>query len=191
MLVFGFLLFPCAKRRMMNKKLGILVLSLLICLVPGCHQASSDANVPDEARSITDQVLKMWNEGDLEIADSLYGPGYVRHHPTPDASASLADLKGTISSNRAVFPDYRLVFDEVIIEGDRLIVFATMTGTNTGPLDTVEATGKRVRMDGVYVFRIAEGKIAEEWTYFNLLHYYFQLGYSLAPPDPSRSDSRR
>jgi predicted ester cyclase len=173
----------------MKKVHAILLLPFLICLVSGCRQAARDQIGPDAARSITDQVLRMWNEGDLQVADTLYGPGYVRHHPTPEASASLDDLKDTVKSNRAVFPDYRLFFDEVILEGDRLIVFATMTGTNTGPLDMIEATGKGVHMNGVYIFRIAEGKIVEEWTYFNLLHYYSQLGYSLAPPDPSRPGS--
>ncbi len=133
----------------------------------------------------------MCHSGDLNVADGLYAPGYVRHHPTPEATASLDDLKATVVSNRAVFPDYGLAFDEVIIEGDRLIVFATMTGKKTAPIEGIEATGKSVRMNGVYIFRIADGKIAEEWTYFNLLHYYQQLGYSLVPPDSSRPETKR
>ncbi len=133
----------------------------------------------------------MCHSGDLNVADGLYAPGYVRHHPTPEATASLDDLEATVVSNRAVFPDYGLAFDEVIIEGDRLIVFATMTGKKTAPIEGIEATGKSVRMNGVYIFRIADGKIAEEWTYFNLLHYYQQLGYSLVPPDSSRPETKR
>ena len=173
----------------MNIALGKMVLPFLICLVSGCSQPPADSISPDEAKSITDQVLKMWNLGDLDVADGLYAPGYVRHHPTPEASASLDDLKATVVSNRAVFPDYGLAFDELIVEGDRLIVFATMTGKNTAPIEGIEATGRSVRMNGVYIFRIVDRKIAEEWTYFNLLHYYQQLGYSLAPPESSRSES--
>jgi len=115
----------------------------------------------------------------------------VRHHPTPSAAASLDDLKETVVSNRALFPDYRLAFDEMILEGSRMIVFATMTGTNTAPIGEIAATGKEVRMNGVYIFRIADGKISEEWTYFNLLHYYQQLGYFLAPPETTRPESKQ
>ena len=175
----------------MKKTLGIVLLTLLISLAPACQQTDGRQIGEEEAKRITDQVLTLWNEGDLGIADGLYKAGYVRHHPTPSAAAGLDDLKDTVNSNRTVFPDYGLAFDEVIIEGDRLIVFATMTGTNTAPLDEIEATAKKVRMNGVYIFRIADGKIAEEWTYFNLLHYYQQLGYSLAPPVPSRSESKQ
>lgn len=175
----------------MKKAHGIILLSFLIGLVSTCCQPASELISQDEMKTIADQVLKIWNEGDLSIADMLYGPGYVRHHPMLSAAASLDELKDTVVSNRTVFPDYRLTFDEVIIEGDRLIVFATMTGTNTAPIDDIAATGKKVRMNGIYIFRIADGKIAEEWTYFNLLHYYQQLGYSIVPPEPSRSESKQ
>ena len=156
----------------MKKSSVIILLSLAICLVPCCSRLADTLISQDEANSIAEKVLKLWNEGDLSLADSLYGPGYVRHHPTPSAAASLDDLKDMVVSNRALFPDYRLAFDEMILKGDRMIVFATMTGTNTAPIGEIAATGKAVRMNGVYIFRVADGKIAEEWTYFNLLHYY-------------------
>jgi predicted ester cyclase len=126
--------------------------------------------------------LLLWNEGDLSIADEYYLADYVRHHPTPSDAASLNDLKDQVIANRTLFPDYKLAFEDLIIDADRLIVFAAVTGTNTAPLEDREPTGKSIHMNGIYVFRIAEGKIAEEWTYFNLLSYYLQLGYSLAPP---------
>jgi predicted ester cyclase len=73
----------------------------------------------------------------------------------------------------------------VLVENDKIIVFATFEGTNTGPLGDIAATGNKASVSGVYVFRIVEGKIAEEWTYFNLLSYYQQLGFTLTPPSPS------
>ena len=167
----------------MKNNLGILSLCFFLCLSLSCQTGAEGGLSPGEAGSILERVLSMWNTGDLGIADSLYAPGYVRHHPMPSAAASLDDLRATVLSNRASFPDYRLAFNETFIEGDRLIVFATMTGTNTEPLGEVGATGEAVRMDGIYVFRIENGRIAEEWTYFNLLSYYQQLGYSLAPPE--------
>ena len=173
----------------MKKTCVIILLSLVICLVPYCRRQVDTLISQDEANCIAEWVLKLWNEGDLSVAAGLYGPGYVRHHPTPSAAASLDDLKDTVVSNRALFPDYGLAFNEMILKGDRMIVFATMTGTNTAPIDEIAATGKAVRMNGVYIFRIADGKIAEEWTYFNLLHYYQQLGFSLVPPGPPGSIS--
>jgi len=164
----------------------VIPLILLLCLILGCGDQAAELITKEDAKAITDKVLLFWNGGDLSIADELYLPGYIRHHPTPSDAASLDDLKDTVIANRTLFPDYRLAIDDRVIEGDRLIVFAAVTGTNTAPLGEQAATGKIIEMFGIYIFRIAEGKIAEEWTYFNLLSYYQQLGYSLLPPQLPR-----
>lgn len=160
----------------------VIFLILHLCLILGCGDQAAELIAKEEAKAITDRVMFLWNAGDQSIADELYLPGYIRHHPTPSDAASLDDLKETVIANRTLFPDYRLAIDDMVIEGDRLIVFAAVTGTNTAPLGEQAATGKKIEMFGIYVFRIAEGKIAEEWTYFNLLSYYQQLGYALLPP---------
>jgi steroid delta-isomerase-like uncharacterized protein len=154
----------------------------VLCFTFACKQAETGITKED-AKAITDQVLKIWNGGDLAIADTIYDPGYVRHHPTPSDKASLDDLKNTVISNRTMFPDYKLTFDEIIVNGDRIVVFATVTGTNTAPLGEAPATGKKIHMSGIYIYLLTNGKITEEWTYFNLLSYYQQLGYSLSPPN--------
>lgn len=170
---------------------GIVLLTagfFLLCFTFSCQQGK-EGITQEEAKTITDQVLKMWNEGDIAIADNLFDSGYVRHHPIPSASASIDELKNTVISNRTVFPDYNLIFDEIILEGDRIIVFSTVTGTNTAPLEEMPATGKKMHMSGIYVYLVANGKITEEWTYFNLLSYYQQLGFSLTHPqsqEPSK-----
>lgn len=165
----------------MKKLFVIIPLVILLCFCSSSQQPE-EGITQEEATAITDQILKIWNEGDTALADRMYDPGYVRHHPVPSANASIDDFKNTVTTNRTVFPDYRLDFDDILLDGDRIIAFATVTGTNTGPLEERPATGKKIHMSGVYVYLIANGKIAEEWTYFNLLSYYQQLGYGLTPP---------
>lgn len=174
-----------------NKKYVIITLVILFCFSSSCKKQVEEGITKEEVIAITDQILKIWNEGDLALADELYDPGYVRHHPTPSDKASLDDFKNTVITNRSVFPDYNLTFDEIILKGDRIIVFAAVTGTNTAPLGEVPATGKKIHMSGIYVYLIANGKIAEEWTYFNLLSYYQQLGFTLNPPQRQEQKEQR
>lgn len=170
------------------KNLLVVSISVIsLSVVPGCQNQIAEGITVEEARTITDQILKIWNEGDLTIADGLYDQGYVRHHPVPSAKASLDDLKNTVMSNRSMFPDYTLSFDEIIPQGNRIIAFATVTGTNTGSLTEMPATGKKIHMSGIYVYLVSDGKIAEEWIYFNLLSYYQQLGYTLSAPEQDES----
>jgi steroid delta-isomerase-like uncharacterized protein len=169
----------------MKINLMIFPLSLLLCFTFCCRQQAENRITEVEMKTITDRVLKVWNEGDLDITEELYGADYIRHHPIPSANASLDDFKNTVISNRSAFPDYNLTFDEMIIKNDKIIIRATMTGTNTAPIGERPATGKKVRMSGIYIFRISAGKISEEWTFFNLLSYYQQLGYTVTPPQSS------
>jgi steroid delta-isomerase-like uncharacterized protein len=159
----------------------LIPLSILLCFTFACQQAE-EGITQEEAKVITDQVLRLWNEGDIALTDDLFHPEYVRHHPVPSVTMSIDELKNTVISNRSIFPNYNLTFDDCIIQGDRIIAFATVTGTNTASLEEMPATGKTILMNGIYVYLINNGKIAEEWTYFNLLSYYQQLGYTLAPP---------
>jgi steroid delta-isomerase-like uncharacterized protein len=136
----------------------------------------------DDVNAITDKVLKIWNTADFSAASELYAPGYVRHHPTPSANASLDDFKNTVTALHVAFPDCTFTFSDTLVKEDKIVVFAMFTGTNTGSIEELPPTEKKVSVSGVYVFRIVEGKIMEEWTYFNLLSYYEQLGFTLTPP---------
>ena len=167
----------------------ILSLVFLLCLMMNCSPGGSEGVTQDEAIAITDRVLKVWNKQDFTICEELYGADFVRHHPTPSTDSSLVDLKNTVSSLHTAFPDARFSFGEMLIRDKRIMVFATLTATNTGPIEGNPATGKKILMSGVYVYRIEQEKIAEEWTYFNLLSYYQQLGFALVPPQESKGEN--
>jgi predicted ester cyclase len=69
----------------------------------------------------------------------------------------------------------------------------TMSGTITGafrtPMGVIPPTGEAFSLSGVAVDRIAEGKIAEEWVYFNVLDILQPLGFTLAPPKPPQAEA--
>jgi steroid delta-isomerase-like uncharacterized protein len=136
----------------------------------------------DKAKVIAGRVLRIWNKGNFAKVSELYKPEYVKHSPTPYFDASLEDFINTVTSLHTSFPDCAFTFDEMWVKGDKIVIFATFTGTNTGSFGDLHASGKKARLSGVYIFRIVNGKIAEEWTYFNLLSYYEQVGFNLAPP---------
>lgn len=76
----------------------------------------------------------------------------------------------------------------MIVKGDRIVVLWTFSGTNTAPFRTplgaVPATGNKVQFSGVAIDRVDEGKIVEEWVYYNVLQVLQQLGFTLNPPQP-------
>jgi predicted ester cyclase len=57
------------------------------------------------------------------------------------------------------------------------------------PLGEIPPTGKSFRFSGVAVDRIVEGKIAEEWVYFNVPDILQPLGFRLVPPKPPQAEA--
>ena len=55
-------------------------------------------------------------------------------------------------------------FEDVIGSGDRLVVRYLFTGAHRGDLLGIPATGRRVEFSGTDIYRIAGGRIAEEWA---------------------------
>jgi predicted ester cyclase len=57
----------------------------------------------------------------------------------------------------------------------------TGRGTNTGPLSGMPATGRKMEVTGMTIYRLVKGRIAEEWTTCNMLEILRQLGYYPPP----------
>jgi predicted ester cyclase len=75
-------------------------------------------------------------------------------------------LEGAKAAHRlmlAGFPDYQTVIEDMLAEGEKVAARIRMTGTNTGEFMGIPATGKRVEFTGIYIARIANGKIVEHW----------------------------
>jgi steroid delta-isomerase-like uncharacterized protein len=77
---------------------------------------------------------------------------------------------------REAFPDLQITVDQQVAERDLVAVRWTARGTNTGTGNGIPATGKAVQMTGTTLFRLDEGRIAEEWTCANSLGLMRQLG---------------
>jgi steroid delta-isomerase-like uncharacterized protein len=77
---------------------------------------------------------------------------------------------------RAAYPDYDLPHQHTVAEGDRVVTLWEFVGTNEGDFLGVPATGKRVRIGGIDVFRVVDGLITDLWQEFDMLGWLSQLG---------------
>ncbi|MDH5715337.1 MAG: ester cyclase, partial [Candidatus Aminicenantes bacterium] len=100
----------------------------------------------------------------------------------PEDIVGLEALKNYYAGNHKAFPDLHATIDEMIVKGDKMVVLWTITGTNTGPLGELLPTGKKVRFSGVAIDRVVNGKVVEEWVFWNVLDILQQLGFTLTPP---------
>jgi len=169
------------------KKIIPVVALVLLCFTFGCQQQAEEAITEEQAKALLDRYLEIWNERNLTIVEEVFDPEYVLHHcASPEDIVGLDAFKSQTTSSLTIFPDHYLVFDEMIVKGDKIVRRWTATATNTGTLVSylgeLPPTGKKFRISGIAISRVVNGKIAEEWIVYNLLDMFQQLGFTLTPP---------
>jgi predicted ester cyclase len=94
---------------------------------------------------------------------------------------STCCLRAAVNWLSAAFPDMHMAIDDVLAEGDKVVVQTTMSGTHQGPFWGIAPTGRRFAQRQVHVFRIVAGKVAEHWAIRDDLGFLQQLGAAPAP----------
>jgi steroid delta-isomerase-like uncharacterized protein len=77
---------------------------------------------------------------------------------------------------RAALPDMQIAINRMVAEDDLVAVHWTAWGTNTQPGMGLPATGKKIRISGMTIFRFRAGKISEEWSVWDMLSALKQAG---------------
>ncbi|MDI9238261.1 ester cyclase [Lysobacter sp. LF1] len=166
-------------------KTSNILLSAVATIVALAGAIPCGANASDGVRaeslelnkSITRKVYEEGlSQGRFEVP---YSADFVGHggRATFTHADGMAEAKGW----RKAFPDLKVTVDKQVAERDLVAVRWTALGTNTGAGNGIPATGRAVQITGTTLFRMADGRIAEEWTCADSLGLMRQLGM-LAPP---------
>ncbi|UCG24901.1 MAG: ester cyclase [Chloroflexota bacterium] len=122
---------------------------------------------------------QVFNERRIDLCEEflvedyqIYGAGIV---PGREAAKEWQTMIG------AAFPDMQLTFEDMIAEGDKVVIQGAFCGTHQGELFGIPATGKWVIQPSVFIFRLAKGEIVEGWYAMNDLDLMQQLGVLPAP----------
>jgi steroid delta-isomerase-like uncharacterized protein len=124
---------------------------------------------------------EMFTQGNLAAVDKYVAADYVEHQPMPGAPAGREGLKQTITILRRAFPDARFNVEDVIAEGDKVVVRSTITGTHKGDYMGIAATGKPFTMTAIDILRVQNGKAVEHWGNEDDLGLLVQLGAVTLP----------
>ena len=137
----------------------------------GAHEAANK-------RIVRRLMEQLFCSGRLDLADELIAADYVEHAPLPGQSPGREGLKAALSHFWAAFPDFRLSIDDLIAEGDRVVVRSTATATHGGFFCGVAPTGLRVRWTAIDIIRLADGVQVEHWGNQETLEVLHQLGHA-------------
>jgi hypothetical protein len=94
-------------------------------------------------------------------------------------TATLAEDLASAKEWRQAFPDAICTVSKLVAEEDLVAASWTCQGANTGVGHGLPATGKAVAVSGITIFRLKDGRLAEEWGVIDMWGLLKQLG--LAP----------
>lgn len=101
-----------------------------------------------------------WNKKNPSLVTEVFDANTILH--TPDGTLHGHDgALQLLSAYTTAFPDFRLIIDDLLADGDNVTLRWTFTGTQKGPFSGVGASGKSVSVPGIAIFQIASGKARE------------------------------
>lgn len=130
-------------------------------------------------RRFAEEVI---TRGDIDSAAQFVWDDVVEQVPFPGQGPGLEGLKDILRSMRSAFPDLNFAIVEQVAEGDKVASRFEWTGTHQGEFLGVPATGRQVRVWGIVIDRLQEGRIKETRIIMDTLGLMMQLGVFPVPP---------
>ncbi|NOZ72830.1 MAG: ester cyclase [Chloroflexi bacterium] len=125
-------------------------------------------------------IEEAWNQGNLGVIDELVSPDYVLHIDAP-GPPGREGYKRDVLMHRTAFPDLRFTIEDMVAEGDKVALRATLYGTHKGEYIGIAPTGQAITLTAISIRRIEKGQIAEEWVELDMLGLLQQLGVAPLP----------
>ncbi len=136
----------------------------------------------EENKAVALGYLEAFAAGDLAAMDRFIAPGFVRHDPgLPFQVRGPDGVKQLVAALHAAFPGLALTTEDVVAEGDRVLVRLTVRVTHRGEFMGLPPTGKAAEFWVMDLFRVAGGTLAEQWALLDNLTLLRHLG---AVPGP-------
>ena len=117
-----------------------------------------------------------FNASDMATIDELTTSDLVDHNPLPDQKPGRDGFKDAIAFYNASFPNTTVDLHHIIDGGDFVTTVWTVAGAHEGEFLGVPPTGKHVEVEGMNVYRLADGKVTDVWTQFDGLGLMQQIG---------------
>jgi len=123
-------------------------------------------------------VDEAWNKGNLETLNELHATGYIEHRPPFPDVVGLDAFKQVVAGAHLTCPDFHITIEELILEGDKLAVRFSWTGTHLGQGKNIPIppTGKQLTVKGSHILHLEGDKLTEGWHFADNLGLLQQLG---------------
>ena len=108
-------------------------------------------------------IEEIQNRKNIDLVDEIFAERFVNHSPLPGIPADRAGMRQIFSLMHAAFPDGVVRVDDQASSGNKVWTRKTISGTHTGPLRGIAATGNKVTYEVCDILEIQDGKMIAHW----------------------------
>jgi len=138
----------------------------------GGHSMSTTEN-----KAIVQRFLEgVIGKRNVAAADTICTTNLVWHGASVGELPNLEAFKHLLSAFFTAFPDLTVTSVDLTAEADKVVARYTWSGTHQGEFQGIPPTGKQVTVTGITIYRLVDGKIAEQWWQEDVLGLMQQLG---------------
>ncbi len=162
-----------------------MALALVVCFMVGCQdKAASEelkafkarAEVEEQNKSIVRYALQLYDEKNFVERDKLFSPDALYHAPG-GKEYSLKGYRDHFGIHfYTAFPDLRHTIEDIMADGDKVVLRLSDYGTHEGEFMGIPPTGKEIQWPVTSVYRLSDGIVQEIWIEFDILSLMQQLG---------------
>ena len=111
------------------------------------------------------EVYVDWN---MALVDEVVSPRFTSHDWPDDGPRGPLAFRDYYAAIRSAVPDARYEVDDLIAEGDRVVVRWRLLGTHEGDFGGIAPTGKSITLKGIAIYRVDRGTLMERWVVSDL-----------------------
>jgi len=126
-------------------------------------------------KDLTRRLYALINEGRVDQVANLISPDYIEHDPLPGQGSGREGVLDRFSMITTALASHFAV-EDLIAEGDRIVVRWTNTGTHVDDFAGIPATGRTFTIAGIDIYRVVDEQLCEHWHVIDQLGMLAQLG---------------
>jgi len=150
------------------------------------EEMKTQAEVEEQNKEKARDLFKAIDEGNAEKILALLADDFILTAPGITEPLGRDILVQLRNAHYESFPDWKHVIEDVIADGDRVVVKLTQMGTHEAEYEGIPATGAKATVLAVHLIKIVDGKVKEWFAIEDYLGLYIQLGMELKPKEEEK-----
>ena len=117
----------------------------------------------EEHKAIARRFYSSISTGKLDVIDEFMAEDFIEHEQFPGLGSGREGTRQFFQMMRSAFSECTMTIEDILAEGDRVVVRAKMSGTHQGDFMGISATGNRIDVPFADFVRFEGGKVVEHW----------------------------